>query len=82
VYGHRLVCKHFLSLSLVASFSLFGWGFALNYYGHAAVRYTLPNGTQRVMNITGVPGLVRPHIPICPFPHFLAIGNGSFLESR
>lgn len=29
---------------------------ALNPFGHSAVRYTLPCGTQRVMNIVGKPG--------------------------
>jgi len=34
--------------------SYFSWiGFAGNYYGHAAVRYTLPTGESVVMNIEG-----------------------------
>jgi len=27
----------------------FGFGFALNAYGHAAVRYTMPDGTEKVL---------------------------------
>jgi hypothetical protein len=31
------------------------YGFSRNPYGHAAVRYTLPNGEQKLMNIVGQP---------------------------
>lgn len=35
---------------------LFGRGTGTNPYGHAAVRYTLPSGEQKVMNIVGASG--------------------------
>lgn len=31
----------------------FGYGISYNSYGHAALRYTRPNGEQCVMNIVG-----------------------------
>lgn len=40
-----------------SQFKIFrGWGFGINSYGHAAVRYTMPDGTQKVMNIVGGDG--------------------------
>lgn len=36
-----------------SSFKLFGLGFNPNLYGHSAVRYTMPDGEQKVFNITG-----------------------------
>jgi hypothetical protein len=33
-----------------------GSGTGTNPYGHAVVRYTMPDGTQKIMNIVGAPG--------------------------
>jgi len=47
------------------AFSAFNWPWnshlSMNPYGHSALRYTLPNGEQTVMNITGVPNMEMVH---------------------
>ena len=37
-----------------ALFSIWGYGFNINWFGHSAVIYTLPCGTRKVFNITGI----------------------------
>ena len=36
--------------------SICGFGFNVNWYGHSAVIYTMPDGTRKVFNITGING--------------------------
>lgn len=37
-----------------SQFTIFGIGFNPNWYGHSAIIYTMPDGTRKVFNITGI----------------------------
>lgn len=50
----QYVTSAFLTVRTYASMGLLQQvGLSRNPYGHAAVRYTLPDGTQKIMNIVG-----------------------------
>lgn len=49
-----------------SGFTVFGYGFNFNWYGHSAVIYTMPDGTRKAFNIVGGKGhdeLVNFHTP-------------------
>eukprot|EP00007_Cunea_sp_BSH-02190019_P006131 CAMPEP_0174230428 /NCGR_PEP_ID=MMETSP0417-20130205/1207_1 /TAXON_ID=242541 /ORGANISM="Mayorella sp, Strain BSH-02190019" /LENGTH=312 /DNA_ID=CAMNT_0015308123 /DNA_START=37 /DNA_END=972 /DNA_ORIENTATION=- len=45
----------YLFVEPFSQFHIFGFGIPINPYGHAALRYTRPNGEQHVVNISGSP---------------------------
>ncbi|KJE91653.1 hypothetical protein CAOG_02761 [Capsaspora owczarzaki ATCC 30864] len=61
----------------------FGYGLSYNSFGHAAVRYTLPDGKQVVMNINGKGGIGVPMVQFCtPEEYFLSTHYSPASEQR
>jgi len=56
-----------------------GVGLSRNPYGHAAIRYTLPDGTQKVMNIVGFPTEKSQMVNFVP-PEEYFFGTSQFFE--
>lgn len=54
-------------------------GLSRNPYGHAAIRYTMPDGTQKVMNIVGFKSETTEMVNFIP-PEEYFFGTGKFAE--
>lgn len=72
----------FIFVEPYASWNLFfipNVGLSRNPYGHAAIRYTLPDGTQKVMNIVGFKTETNEMVNFIP-PEEYFFGTGKFAE--
>eukprot|EP01113_Clastostelium_recurvatum_P045622 TRINITY_DN7859_c0_g1_i2.p1 TRINITY_DN7859_c0_g1~~TRINITY_DN7859_c0_g1_i2.p1 ORF type:complete len:393 (-),score=51.15 TRINITY_DN7859_c0_g1_i2:72-1250(-) len=65
-----------LALGVFKSF-----GLSINPFGHAAIRYTMPSGEQKVMNIVGVGGSEMVYF-MPPEEYFYGTGNVEGSEQR